>query len=73
MEVSLYIELALFLVTAYDVIILSFRFLKRPTRSGFGLYDPTVVMNRANLVFYNREGFIKLGYYVVSFLIYLYK
>ncbi|XP_019864253.1 PREDICTED: uncharacterized protein LOC100638501 [Amphimedon queenslandica] len=48
------------------------RFVKRPSASGYGLYDPTIVMNRDNLIFYNREGFIKLGYYVLSFLIYLY-
>ena len=48
------------------------RFMRRPTRT-YNLYDPTVVMNRANLNFYSREGFIKLGFYVVSFLLYLYK
>lgn len=48
------------------------RYLKRPTMSGIGVYDPTVVMNRTNLTFYSREGFIKLGFYVISFLIYLY-
>lgn len=25
------------------------------------------------MVFYTREGFVKLGFYVVSFLVYLYK
>ena len=41
--------------------------------SGPGLYDPTEVMNRAQLNLYTREGFVKVGYYVVSFLVYLYK
>ena len=48
-------------------------YLKRPTISGPGLYDPTEVMNRAQMTFYTKEGFIKLGFYVVSFLVYLYK
>ena len=41
--------------------------------SGPGLYDATEVMNRANTTFYMREGFVKIGFYVLSFLIYLYK
>ena len=41
--------------------------------SGPGLYDPTEVMNRAQMTLYTREGFIKVGFYVVSFLVYLYK
>lgn len=56
-----------------NYLLLFVRFVKRPSASGYGLYDPTIVMNRDNLIFYNREGFIKLGYYVLSFLIYLYK
>ena len=49
------------------------RYTKRPTMSGPGLYDPTEVMNRAQLNLYTREGFVKVGFYVVSFLVYLYK
>lgn len=51
----------------------SHRYMQRPTMSGPGLYDPTEVMNRAQLNLYTREGFVKVGYYVVSFLVYLYK
>lgn len=49
------------------------RYTKRPVMSGPGLYDPTEVMNRANTTFYMREGFVKIGFYVLSFLVYLYK
>lgn len=48
-------------------------YMKRPTISGPGLYDPTEVMNRAHMTFFTKEGFIKLGFYVLSFLVYLYK
>lgn len=48
------------------------RYMRRPVMSGPGLYDPTEVMNKSNLDFYTREGFIKCGFYVISFLIYLY-
>lgn len=41
--------------------------------SGPGLYDPTEVMNRSQLTLHTREGFVKVGFYVVSFLVYLYK
>lgn len=51
----------------------SCRYMKRPRISGPGLYDPTDVMNRAQMNYYTREGFVKLGFYVVSFLVYLYK
>ena len=49
------------------------RYIKRPTISGPGIYDPTEVMNRANTTLFMREGFVKIGFYVVSFLFYLYK
>lgn len=49
------------------------RYTHRPTMSGPGLYDPTEVMNRAQLNLYTKEGFIKVGFYVLSFLVYLYK
>lgn len=48
------------------------RYMKRPMISGPGLYDATEVMNRANTAFYMKEGFVKVGFYVVSFLVYLY-
>ena len=49
------------------------RYMKRPAISRPGLYDPTEVMNRANTSLYMKEGFVKIGFYVVSFLVYLYK
>ena len=48
------------------------RYMHRPVMSGVGLYDPTEVMNQAQTVLYTREGFIKVGFYVLSFLVYLY-
>ncbi len=47
--------------------------MNRPMISGPGLYDATEVMNRANTGFYMKEGFVKIGFYVLSFLVYLYK
>ncbi len=41
--------------------------------TGVGLYDPTEVLNRDQIVLFNREGFAKVGFYVLSFLVYLYK
>lgn len=49
------------------------RYTQRPTMSGPGLYDPTEVMNRSQLTLHTREGFVKVGFYVISFLVYLYK
>ena len=50
------------------------RYLRRPVgMSGVGLYDPTEVMNRAQLTLFFREGFVKVGFYVLLFLVYLYK
>lgn len=50
-----------------------YRYTQRPTMTGPGLYDPTEVMNRSQLNLHTREGFMKVGFYVVSFLVYLYK
>ncbi|XP_050425755.1 protein cornichon [Adelges cooleyi] len=40
--------------------------------SGFGLYDPTSIMNADKLSKYQREGWIKLAFYLFSFFFYLY-
>lgn len=40
--------------------------------SGFGLYDPTSIMNADTLNKYQREGWIKLAFYLFSFFYYLY-
>lgn len=55
-------------LVAYHV----WRYLKRPAMSGPGIYDPTMVMNRDELSRYTKEGFIKCGFYVLTFLFYLY-
>lgn len=56
-------------LVAYHIL----RYLRRPAgMTGVGLYDPTEVMNRAQLTLFFREGFVKVGFYVVLFLVYLY-
>lgn len=55
-------------LVAYHV----WRYTNRPTMSGPGLYDATIVMNRAQLSLYTKEGFVKIGFYVLSFLVYLF-
>lgn len=55
-------------LVAYHV----WRYTQRPAMTGPGLYDPTEVMNRSQLNLHTREGFMKVGFYVVSFLVYLY-
>lgn len=59
--------------TAKGYLHIIFRYTQRPAMSGPGLYDPTEVMNRSQLQLHTREGFMKVGFYVVSFLVYLYK
>lgn len=49
-----------------------FRYKNRPIISGPGLYDPTSIMNADNLNFYQRESWIKLAVYLLSFFYYLY-
>ena len=48
------------------------RYLKRPVMSGPGLYDPTSIMNADTLNQCQREGWIKLAFYLLSFFYYLY-
>ncbi|KAH7730564.1 Protein CNIH-2 [Aphelenchoides avenae] len=48
------------------------RYLKRPVMSGPGIYDPTTIMNHDQLQKAAREGWIKLGFYLISFFYYLY-
>lgn len=45
---------------------------KRPVMSGPGLYDPTTIMNADQLSKAQREGWIKLAFYLLSFFYYLY-
>lgn len=40
--------------------------------SNFGLYDPTNILNANNLNIYQREGWVKLAFYLFSFFYYLY-
>ncbi|KAF5300985.1 hypothetical protein FQR65_LT19289 [Abscondita terminalis] len=48
------------------------RYRTRPVMSGPGLYDPTSIMNADTLTRCQREGWIKLAFYLLSFFYYLY-
>uniref|UniRef100_A0A1I8A5L2 Protein cornichon homolog 1 n=1 Tax=Steinernema glaseri TaxID=37863 RepID=A0A1I8A5L2_9BILA len=48
------------------------RYMNRPVMSGPGIYDPTTIMNQDNLSKAYREGWVKLGFYLISFFYYLY-
>lgn len=48
------------------------RYKNRPVMSGPGLYDPTSIMNAEVLTKCQREGWIKLAFYLLSFFYYLY-
>jgi len=48
------------------------RYKNRPVMSSPGLYDPTTIMNADNLAKCQREGWIKLAIYLLSFFYYLY-
>ncbi|KAK9879385.1 hypothetical protein WA026_006455 [Henosepilachna vigintioctopunctata] len=48
------------------------RYRTRPVMSGPGLYDPTSIMNADILTKCQREGWIKLAFYLLSFFYYLY-
>jgi len=48
------------------------RYMNRPVMSGPGLYDPTTIMNADELSRGQKEGWIKLAFYIISFFYYLY-
>ncbi|KAJ8672581.1 hypothetical protein QAD02_003840 [Eretmocerus hayati] len=48
------------------------RYRNRPVMSGPGLYDPTSIMNMNDLNKCQREGWVKLAFYLISFFYYLY-
>jgi hypothetical protein len=49
-----------------------YRYANRPVMSGPGLYDPTTIMNGDEMTRVMREGWAKLGFYLLSFFYYLY-
>ncbi|EDO33020.1 predicted protein [Nematostella vectensis] len=49
------------------------RYMNRPMMSSPGIYDPTEVMNASELWKCQKEGWIKLAFYLVSFFYYLYR
>ncbi|XP_050302111.1 protein cornichon [Anthonomus grandis grandis] len=48
------------------------RYRTRPVMSTVGIYDPTSIMNSDQLTLCQREGWIKLAFYLISFFYYLY-
>ncbi|CAN7995710.1 unnamed protein product [Ixodes hexagonus] len=48
------------------------RYRTRPVMSVPGLYDPTSIMNAGQLSRAMKEGWVKLGFYLLSFFYYLY-
>ncbi|NXJ25402.1 CNI1 protein, partial [Dicrurus megarhynchus] len=48
------------------------RYIRRPVMTGPGIYDPTTILNKNELQRALREGWIKLGFYLISFFYYLY-
>ncbi|KAL1512503.1 hypothetical protein ABEB36_002085 [Hypothenemus hampei] len=48
------------------------RYRTRPVMSTLGIYDPTSIMNADQLTLCQREGWIKLAFYLISFFYYLY-
>ena len=52
---------------------LFYRYMTRPVMSNMGIYDPTQVMNSSELNKCQREGWVKLAFFLISFFIYLYR
>ena len=50
-----------------------FRYAHRPVMSSPGLYDPTEVMNGSEMARCQKEGWIKLAFFLISFFYYLYR
>ncbi|VDO10064.1 unnamed protein product [Brugia timori] len=48
------------------------RYIQRPLMTGPGIYDPTTILNKNELQKALKEGWIKLGFYLISFFYYLY-
>ena len=54
------------LITAPLTLYHAFRYLRR-NKGSLGVYDPTTIMNRRELDWCQREGWIKLACYIVMF------
>lgn len=61
-----------FLILIICIALLLFRYMNRPVMSQPGIYDPTSIMNTDVLNKCQREGWIKLAFYLLSFFYYLY-
>ncbi|XP_063719357.1 protein cornichon homolog 1-like [Symsagittifera roscoffensis] len=53
---------------AYNI----YRYANRPMIGGYGIYDPTTIMNTSQLSLIMKEGWIKMAFFLVSFFFYLY-
>ncbi|XP_075260076.1 protein cornichon homolog 1-like [Convolutriloba macropyga] len=53
---------------AYNI----YRYSNRPMIQGYGIYDPTTIMNTSQLSLIMKEGWIKMAFFLVSFFYYLY-
>ena len=60
-------------IVMYVLLFILPRYMRRPTMSVSGLYDPTEVMNMSEMKKNQREGWGKLIYYLVCFFFYLFK
>ncbi|XP_065919612.1 protein cornichon homolog 4-like [Dysidea avara] len=61
----------LFLLTAPVACFLIHRYATLPPGS-IGIYDPTEIRNRGAISKFQTENFIKIGYSIISFLVFLY-
>jgi len=64
--------MSVYLVMSDDVSLHFVRFIYRPVISGFGLYDPTSIMNASELNRAQKEGWVKLAFYILLFFYYIY-
>jgi len=50
-----------------------YRYANRRLISGVGIYDATEIMNTSELNKCQREGWVKLAFFLISFFVYLYR
>ncbi|XP_065065202.1 protein cornichon homolog 1-like [Rhopilema esculentum] len=50
-----------------------YRYANRGIISGVGIYDPTEIMSTSVLNKCQREGWVKLAFFLISFFVYLYR
>ena len=65
-------NLSLIGLTMIILQIILVRYMHRPIMSVPGLYDPTAIMNGNTLDKCQREGWVKLAFYLLSFFYFIY-